>query len=171
MSSSIKLFIGLCNPGKKYEATRHNAGQWFIENLFPNLSYQEKFKGLFAKTTLNDSPAFVLLPQTYMNLSGESVKALIDFYKISVEEMCIVHDEIDLAVGDIRLKKGGGHAGHNGLRSIIECVGSPDFYRLRIGVGRPPQGQDVSDYVLSAPPFDEKNKILESFEKGQKLLS
>lgn len=144
------LVVGLGNPGKKYERNRHNVGFMVVDRLrashgLPDL--REKFSGLFAK---GDALA-VLEPQTFMNLSGDSVQPAAAFLKVEPAKIVVVHDELDLPWKDVRLKVGGGHAGHNGLRSIIGRLGTPEFVRLRVGVGRPPPGWkgDVADYVLA----------------------
>lgn len=145
------LVVGLGNPEKKYARNRHNVGFMVLDSLAPDLGapeWREKWK---ARTTKAGGDVTLLEPQTFMNLSGESVQPAAAFLKKSPGEILVVHDELDLPFGEVRLKVGGGHAGHNGLRSIIECVGSPDFVRLRVGIGRPPPGfrGDVADWVLS----------------------
>lgn len=149
-SEGAPLLVGLGNPGKKYERNRHNVGFVVVESIredkgLPEL--RDKFGGRFAK---GDALA-VLLPQTFMNLSGDSVQPAQAFLKIAPSEIIVVHDELDLPFGRVAVKFGGGHAGHNGLRSIIARLGTPDFVRVRVGVGRPPPGftGDVADYVLS----------------------
>lgn len=150
-TSKIRLMVGLANPGEHYQNTRHNAGAWWIEKLSTHynitLKYDSKFSGYVGK--LND--CFLLVPTTFMNLSGDAVIKIINYYDISVEEILIVHDEIDIPVGALRFKKGGGHAGHNGLRDIIQKLNSQEFHRLRIGVGRPPHQENTANYVLSKP--------------------
>jgi PTH1 family peptidyl-tRNA hydrolase len=139
------LVVGLGNPEKKYAKNRHNVGFMCVDLLASD--WREKWKGFYAKA----GDVTFLKPMTFMNLSGESVQPAAAFSKTAPSEILVVHDELDLPFGDVRLKVGGGHAGHNGLRSIIECLGSPDFVRLRIGIGRPPPGfrGEVADYVLS----------------------
>jgi PTH1 family peptidyl-tRNA hydrolase len=149
---AITTVIFLGNPGAEYEYTRHNAGR-MLAGLFPG-DYQKKFKGLFASVSLilqgDVKKVFFLLPETYMNLSGESAAALLSFYKIQPSECLVVHDEIELPLGTVALKWGGGLGGHNGLRSLKAHLGTADFWRLRIGVGRPPH-RDIAGWVLS--PF------------------
>jgi PTH1 family peptidyl-tRNA hydrolase len=145
----VLLVVGLGNPGKKYEKNRHNVGFMAADearSAFGLPDYKEKFRGVWCK---GDALA-LLKPLTYMNLSGESVQPCAAFLKVAPKDILVLHDELDLAFGDVRLKQGGGHAGHNGLRSMIERLGSPDFVRVRIGIGRPPPGfrGDVADYVL-----------------------
>lgn len=151
------LVVGLGNPGKKYEKNRHNVGFMVVERLarahgLPD--FKEKFSGVWTKGELAADgarrPVALLEPQTYMNLSGDSVQPASAFLKVEPARVIVVHDELDLPWQDVRLKVGGGHAGHNGLRSIIQRLGTPDFVRVRVGVGRPPPGfkGDVADYVL-----------------------
>ena len=153
----MHLIVGLGNPGRKYQKNRHNIGFMVVERLarahgVPEL--KEKFSGLFAKGELSlggkRHPVALLEPQTFMNVSGDSVQPAAAFLKLEPQAIVVVHDELDLAWRDVRLKVSGGHAGHNGLRSIIQRLGSPDFVRVRVGIGRPPPGfrGDVADYVL-----------------------
>jgi PTH1 family peptidyl-tRNA hydrolase len=145
----VLLVVGLGNPGKKYEKNRHNVGFVVADEIRASLGlpdYKEKFSGVFSK---GDDLA-LLKPMTFMNLSGDSVQPCAAFLKVAVKDIVVVHDELDLPFGDVRLKQGGGHAGHNGLRSTMERLGSPDFARVRVGIGRPPPGfrGEVADYVL-----------------------
>ncbi|MDC3955051.1 aminoacyl-tRNA hydrolase [Polyangium jinanense] len=151
------LVVGLGNPGEKYASHRHNVGFMAVEALAARAradAFREKFSGVWARATLGDEPGVLLQPMTYMNESGRSVQPALAFFKIAPKELVVIHDELDLPFGDVRLKFGGGHAGHNGLRSIMSHVGTGDFARVRVGVGRPPPGYrgEVADYVLS--PFD-----------------
>lgn len=144
------LVVGLGNPGKKYEGNRHNLGFMVVDELRHALGlsdYREKFSGAFVK----GDAASILKPLTYMNLSGDSVQPCAAFLKVAPEAIIVAHDEVDLPFGTVRIKFGGGHAGHNGLRSIIQRLGTPDFVRIRAGVGRPPPGYrgEVADYLLS----------------------
>ena len=145
-----RLIVGLGNPGVKYHHTRHNIGWDVFEELIllRDLRWTEKFKGLYTVYQHNEDKIYFLKPQTFMNLSGESVQALMNFFKIPLENILVVHDELDLPFGNIAFKNGGGLAGHNGLKSIAECLGSQEFKRLRMGIGRPVHG-DVSNWVLS----------------------
>jgi PTH1 family peptidyl-tRNA hydrolase len=162
----IKLIVGLGNPGRQYQNTRHNVGFLFLDELLNktggNWSNDAKFHGLTA--TLDKT--LLLKPGTFMNKSGLSVGKLARFYKISPEEILVVHDELDFNPGIVRLKKDGGHGGHNGLRDIIDHLGSKDFYRLRIGIGRPQAGKVVADYVLSAPDKKDWQLIESAFTKS-----
>ena len=157
--SGIRLVVGLGNPGKDYSSTRHNAGFWWVENLasirHAQLKPENKFYGLAGRTTQGGNELWLLEPQTYMNASGRAVAALARFYKITPEEILVVHDELDLPPGEVKLKKGGGHGGHNGLRDIISQLGTTDFWRLRLGIGHPGDKAAVVDYVLNAPRREE----------------
>ncbi len=150
----MHLVVGLGNPGKKYSGNRHNVGFMTADRLREEASlpdWREKFSGVFTRGTSFGDDIVLLKPMTFMNVSGDSVQPAAAFVKVPPARVVVVHDELDLAFGDIRLKQGGGHAGHNGLRSIIERLGTPDFLRVRVGIGRPPPGfrGDVADYVLS----------------------
>jgi peptidyl-tRNA hydrolase, PTH1 family len=155
---TIKLIVGLGNPGKEYESTRHNAGFWFVDEMARRFSADvkrdAKFFGGVGKTNIAGSPVWFLKPSTYMNLSGQAVAALANFYQILPEEILVAHDELDLLPGQTKMKRAGGHAGHNGLRDIQAKMGSPDFWRLRIGIGHPRTlelQQQVADFVLHQP--------------------
>lgn len=148
------LVVGLGNPGKSYEDTRHNVGFAVVDALARAAgadAWREKFSGFVARGRLGSTDLALLKPQTFMNLSGQSVQPAAAFFKVPAVSVLVVHDELDLPFGELRLKQGGGHAGHNGLRSIIERLGTADFGRLRVGIGRPPPGYrgDVASYVLS----------------------
>ena len=147
------LLVGLGNPGREYASHRHNVGFMAIDELARRAkadAFREKFSGEYAKGELLDEPLILLKPMTYMNESGRSVQAAMTFFKVPPKGVLVLHDELDLPFGDVRLKMGGGHAGHNGLRSIMAVAG-PDFGRLRLGIGRPPPGfrGEIADYVLS----------------------
>ena len=171
---SIKLVVGLGNPGKKYESTRHNAGFRLIERLAAqhrlSLRKEPRFHGLVAKFDTASGHAWLLLPQTWMNESGSAVGALARFHRIAADEMLVAHDELDLPPGGVKIKQGGGHAGHNGLRDIIENLGTPDFWRLRIGIGHPrdlaASEQEVVDYVLHAPRKEEYALVDAAIDRG-----
>lgn len=159
----IRLFVGLGNPGSEYEDTRHNAGFWYIDDLARKLGVHlqpdRAYHGLVARANTPQGPVWLLQPQTYMNLSGKSVSALARFFKINPDEVLVVHDELDLPPGQIKLKKGGGHGGHNGLRDIHAQLGTPDYWRLRLGIGHPGVKHEVSGYVLRKPPQAERDAI------------
>ena len=164
MSQNIKLIVGLGNPGQQYAETRHNVGVWFVEQLLEHspttLKPENKFKGLVGKISLHGHECFLLIPTTFMNLSGEAVGALAKFYKILPQEILVAHDELDLPPGEARIKQGGGHGGHNGLKSIFSHLsGNRDFLRLRIGIGHPGESRLVSDYVLKRPSKHDEQLI------------
>lgn len=174
MPSPIQLIVGLANPGKKYAETRHNAGEWFVDELIretkTSLRSEVKFHGLYGQVTLHGHPCHLLIPTTYMNLSGQAVQACMKFYKIPPETVLIAHDEIDLPPGIIRLKFDGGNGGHNGLKDIISHLHTKQFYRLRIGVGRPNNSDDVVDYVLDKPSKADRHHIDDAILKAQTIL-
>jgi PTH1 family peptidyl-tRNA hydrolase len=169
--ASIRLVAGLGNPGREYEATRHNAGFWFVDalaaSLGAGLSAESRFHGQVAKAA---GDVRLVKPMTFMNLSGRAVAALARFFAIAPAEILVVHDELDLLPGEAKLKLGGGTAGHNGLRDIAAQLGTPEFWRLRLGIGHPrdseiPQ-QDVADYVLRPPRRDERAALDLAIEKA-----
>ena len=160
----IRLIVGLGNPGSEYEHTRHNAGFWWVDaaarKLGASLHADRTYHGLVARINrADDGPLWLLEPQTFMNLSGKSVAALARFYKIAPQEILVVHDEIDLPPGQAKVKLGGGAAGHNGLKDILAQLGSPEFWRLRIGVGHPGVKSEVVDWVLRKPSPDDRDVI------------
>ncbi len=159
----IRLLVGLGNPGPEYEATRHNAGFWWLDavarKLGTSLSPQRSYFGLAARAGAAHGAVWLLQPMTYMNLSGKSVAALARFYKIEPQDILVAHDELDLLPGQVKLKFGGGHAGHNGLRDIHAQLGSPDYWRLRLGIGHPGVKAEVVDYVLRKPAPEQRELI------------
>lgn len=164
MNTEIRLIVGLGNPGQQYERTRHNAGAWYVERLAQHcgttLSLDTKYKGKVGTATLDGNPVKLLIPETFMNLSGQSVAPLANFFKIPPESILVAHDELDIAPGTVRLKQGGGHGGHNGLRDIIAALGNnKNFCRLRIGIGHPGQASQVSNFVLGKAPTKEQDFI------------
>ena len=166
----VKLLVGLGNPGPEYEQTRHNAGFWWVDaaarRLGAHLAADRASFGLLARVNRPEGPLWLLQPQTYMNLSGKSVAALARFYKIAPQEILVVHDELDLQPGQMRLKLGGSHAGHNGLRDIHAQLGSADYWRLRLGIGHPGVKAEVANYVLRKPPAAEREAIERSVEES-----
>ena len=174
LTVEIKAIVGLGNPGSKYTETRHNAGFWFIEELAASkavhFSPEKKFHGDVAKLVTAHNNVWLLKPSTFMNGSGLSVKSLMSFYRIAPENLLVVHDEIDLPAGEIKLKKGGGHGGHNGLRDIINQLGDKSFLRLRVGVGHPGSKDQVVDYVLRNPSKDDHIAIDVSISSGLKMM-
>ena len=159
----IRLLVGLGNPGPEYENTRHNAGFWFIDavarELRANLAPERSYFGLTARVNLREGPIWLLEPMTFMNLSGKSVAALARFFKISPGEILVAHDELDLLPGQVKMKLGGSHAGHNGLKDIQAQLGSADFWRLRLGIGHPGVKAEVVNYVLRKPPGEQRDEI------------
>jgi PTH1 family peptidyl-tRNA hydrolase len=171
MSEPIKLIVGLGNPGREYEATRHNAGFWWVDELArtqgANFKTDNKFHGLVARATVHGHETHLLKPQTFMNVSGRAVVALALFYKILPDQILVVHDELDLPPGSAKLKLGGGHGGHNGLKDIIAHLGTKEFWRLRIGIGHPGERDQVVNYVLNAPRKEEQGLIEEAMQHAQ----
>jgi len=166
--SEIRLVVGLGNVGRQYERTRHNAGFWFVDALAreagARFSGESKFFGDVARCTLAGRALWLLKPSTYMNRSGRAVAALTNFYRIGIDEVLVAHDDLDLPAGTAKLKCGGGNAGQNGLRDIQAQCGSPDFWRLRIGIDHPRElgiAQPVADYVLH-PPTPEQQTLIEA---------
>ncbi len=155
---SIKLIVGLGNPGNEYKDTRHNTGFWFVDKISEqfgiSLSHDKKFHGDVGRGTIFGQDVRLLKPDTFMNRSGLAVAPLAKFYNIAPNEILIAHDELDIAPGSIRLKTGGGHGGHNGLKDIVPHIGA-DFHRLRIGIGHPGHASKVSGWVLSKPSSDD----------------
>lgn len=169
MKDNIRLIVGLGNPGSEYEHTRHNAGAWLLAEIARQhgvqLKPEKKFHGISGKANIKGQDVFLLFPTTFMNLSGQAVQALANFYKISVNEILVLHDELDLPAGVARFKKGGGHGGQNGLRDIISKMGNnKDFYRCRIGIGHPGDKNKVTGHVLGKPNKDELNKIMSAID-------
>jgi len=166
----MRLVVGLGNPGPEYAATRHNAGYWFVERLASQagvgLRGESRFHGSVGRLPAGGEDCWLLLPQTFMNASGRSVGAFARFYRIAPEDLMVVHDELDLPPGTPRLKKGGGVAGHNGLKDIAAHLGSRDFWRLRLGIGHPGDRATVVDYVLHPPRGEEQALIDEAIERS-----
>jgi PTH1 family peptidyl-tRNA hydrolase len=155
VSANFKLLVGLGNPTAQYEKTRHNAGYWFLDQVAASyrlaFRLEPRFHGHTAKLELDGEAVLLLKPATYMNLSGQAAGALAKYFKIEPPEILVAHDDLDLAPGVVRLKRGGGHGGHNGLRDLMAHLGSVDFYRLRFGIGHPGDRAEVLSYVLGAP--------------------
>ena len=170
----IKLFVGLGNPGPEYEATRHNAGFWWIDalarELKTSLNMDKGYHGMLARTTVHGQTVWLLQPQTFMNLSGKSVGALARFFKIAPSDILVAHDELDIAPGQVKLKFGGSHAGHNGLRDIHAQLGSGDYWRLRLGVGHPGDKAEVVNWVLKKPSLDHRIAIDQCIDRSLKAL-
>lgn len=172
---ALQLIVGLGNPGGQYESTRHNAGFWYVDAVAAKyggrFSTESKFKGESAKVMIDGQAVWLLKPMTYMNRSGDAVRALKEFYKIPLESILVVHDELDLLPGTARLKKSGGHGGHNGLRSIIANCGGADFFRLRLGIGHPGDRNQVSNFVLHKASQEEQKRIDESIDASMDVLA
>lgn len=172
--NTVSLVVGLGNPGPQYQGTRHNAGFWFLDALMQRypcaLRPESKFKGQVCRITIERQELWLLRPDTFMNLSGQSVGALAGFFKIPADQILIAHDELDLAPGTARLKRGGGHGGHNGLRSMVEHLGSREFLRLRVGIGHPGHRDQVHDYVLSKPSAEDRDEIQDAINKTVEVM-
>lgn len=174
MMSDIKLLVGLGNPGDKYAATRHNAGFWWIDAVAAQtnsqLSPDAKFFGVAGKLN-SKADTWLLKPTTFMNASGKAAAALANYYKIMPAQILVIHDELDLPAGTIKLKTGGGHGGHNGLKDIEAALGTKDFWRLRLGIGHPGDRNEVINYVLKAPTKDEQAAIDKCIDESTKLIN
>jgi PTH1 family peptidyl-tRNA hydrolase len=170
----ISMMVGLGNPGPEYEQTRHNAGFWWADavarQIKANWVVDKNHQALVARTAVNGQTLWLLKPQTFMNLSGRSVAGLARFYKIEPAAILVAHDELDIAAGEAKLKFGGGHAGHNGLRDIHAQLGSGDYWRLRLGIGRPSERADVLNWVLKKPPLDQRIAVEQAVERGLTAL-
>jgi PTH1 family peptidyl-tRNA hydrolase len=172
----IRLVVGLGNPGKEYERTRHNAGFWVVERFASSkgiaLRKDGKFKALVGQIqgTSPAGAAWLLLPQIFMNASGQPVQMLAGFFRIKPEEILVIHDELDFPPGVAKLKQGGGIAGHNGLKDISQRLATHEYWRLRLGVGKPPAGREGADYVLEKPPAEERAAIDSVIEKALEVL-
>ena len=170
----ISMMVGLGNPGAEYEQTRHNAGFWWADavarQIKANWVIDKNHQALVARTAVNGQTLWLLKPQTFMNLSGRSVAGLARFYKIEPAAILVAHDELDIAAGEAKLKFGGGHAGHNGLRDIHAQLGSGDYWRLRLGIGRPGERADVLNWVLKKPPLEQRIAVEQAVERGLTAL-
>jgi len=171
----IELIVGLANPGREYQDTRHNAGAWFVEALAQEIDahfrLETKLKARLSQVQAEHGALRLAIPTVYMNESGQSLAAILRFYKINAENTLIVHDDIDLPPGSARLKFAGGEGGHNGLRSIVNSIGSKNFYRLRIGVGHPGTSKQVVNYVLKRPTKYEQQLIDDSIHQALAIMS
>ncbi len=165
----MKCFVGLGNPGRQYEQTRHNIGFMVIDELSRLFNIpldQSKHKGLYGIGFYKGEKVLLLKPLTYMNLSGESIRAVIDYYQIDIEDLVVIYDDLDLPAGKIRLRQKGSAGGHNGIKSTIAHLGTQEFNRVRLGINRPPHGMKVPDYVLGRFSQDEQPDIIEAVKKG-----
>ncbi len=172
---TIKLIVGLGNPGAQYAQTRHNAGEWFVRTIADKFggrfALDNKYKGDVATATIAGESVRLLVPHTFMNLSGHAVAPLANFFRIAPEEILVAHDELDIPPGTLKLKIGGGNGGHNGLKDIQACLGNnPNFYRLRIGIGHPGAAPLVSGWVLSKAPSSEQQKIDAAIDDAVKCV-
>ena len=175
---SIRLIVGLGNPGPEYEQTRHNAGFWLVDNLantLPgcHLQRESRFNAMVAKTSISGKDVWLLEPLTFMNRSGQSVGGLARFFKVAPDEILVVHDELDLPPGAAKLKKGGSSGGHNGLKDITAALGTQDYWRLRLGIGHPRSlnlQQGVADFVLHRPRREEQALIEEAIDKALRII-
>lgn len=171
--NGIRLFVGLGNPGAQYEDTRHNAGFWWIDQICAQTSSKTSLEAKFFGHSgrLNgQADTWLLKPTTFMNASGRAVAALARFYKIAPEAVLVIHDELDLPPGTARLKQGGGHGGHNGLKDIAAQLGSNNFWRLRLGIGHPGERSEVVNYVLHAPMREEMQQIESAMDASTLVL-
>lgn len=178
MKPSIRLIIGLGNPGPEYETTRHNAGYWLVDHLADDLHasfiLEKAFFAWVAKARVDGEAVILAKPSTFMNRSGQAAGALMRFYKFVPEQVLVLHDELDLMPGQVKLKQGGGHAGHNGLRDIQSVFSSPNFWRMRIGIGHPRTlglAQQVAPFVLAPPRRDELVEIEKTIERSRVVMT
>jgi PTH1 family peptidyl-tRNA hydrolase len=171
--SRLKIIAGLGNPGEEYSRTRHNIGFWVMETLAERWSFSWKkgrFNSLLAKGKYKDFECLLVEPQTFMNRSGEAITPLLDFYRVSLEDLIVFHDDLDLPLGRLKIKSGGGDGGHRGIRSLMESLSSGEFIRFRLGIGRPPQRVDPVEYVLRPWENEEKKELPEVIQKGIEAL-
>lgn len=171
----IKLVAGLGNPGPEYSKTRHNAGVWFVEELAQrnniSLRPEKKYSGLYGKGLIGNELVHLLIPTTFMNLSGQAVAPLANFFRINVDNILIAHDELDMLPGSVKIKQGGGHGGHNGLKDIIaRMANNRDFYRLRIGIGHPGHRDKVTGHVLGKAPKNEQSLIEQAIDEATRCF-
>jgi len=174
LPEGIRLIVGLGNPGSEYENTRHNAGFWFVDKLASEyrelFRLEKKFFGEVCKITISGQSCWLLKPATFMNRSGQSLSAMTSYYKIEPQNILVAHDELDHDAGSTRIKLGGGHAGHNGLRDIISAIGTKDFYRLRLGIGHPGNKKQVVNYVLGQPSRDDRDKVDQAIDESISIM-
>ena len=172
--AAISLIIGLGNPGSGYQATRHNAGFWFLDVLarrWPmDLRVENRFRGALADLRIDNHRVRVLRPETFMNESGSPVASVANYFDFAPEKILVVHDDLDLPPGTVRVKRGGGHGGHNGLRDIFSKLGSREFVRLRIGIGHPGNANEVTNYVLQKPSAADRNAIFDAIDRAVERL-
>ncbi len=173
MAEPIRLVVGLGNPGSKYDKTRHNAGFWLVDELARRhggqFAAEKRFSGEACRITVGTDSVWLLKPMTFMNRSGLAARQLADFYRIPVGQVLVAHDELDIPVGDVRLKQGGGHGGHNGLRDLHQHL-TADYWRLRLGIAHPGDRNQVVDYVLTQPSRDDEILIMQAISKAADLM-
>jgi len=174
MASHLTIIAGLGNPEDRYAQTLHNAGFWFVDELARRnntpFRYEKRFDADVCKIEISGEDVWLMKPQNYMNLSGGPVRSMLDYYRLTTNELLVAHDEIDLPPGTVRLKKGGGHGGHNGLRDVMQHCGK-DFMRLRLGVGHPGEKDKVTDYVLKRASGDAEAAILRNVDEAADVMS
>jgi PTH1 family peptidyl-tRNA hydrolase len=174
MSAAVSLIAGLGNPGSKHDRTLHNAGFWFVDAVAREFGgdfrYEKKFDAEICRSRIRGEDVWLIKPQSYMNLSGGPVRGVLDYYRLDVRQLLVAHDEIDLPPGTIRLKQGGGHGGHNGIRDVMQHCGA-DFMRLRIGVGHPGEKSRVTSYVLKPGSKEVERAIEETIDDGVRVMS
>lgn len=172
--SALKLVVGLGNPGPRYTDTRHNVGFWLVDELAEKyhgrFRSEAKFGGEACRIRVNGQELWLLKPMTFMNRSGYAVARLVGFYKIPLSALLVVHDDLDLPPGTVRLKRGGGHGGHNGLRDLVSQLGGNEFFRLRLGIGHPGDSREVTDYVLRRAPREQEQAIEQAIEAAVKAF-
>lgn len=172
--ADLWLIAGLGNPGAKYDRTRHNAGFWFLARLAERgrleLRPEKKLHGRAVRAALDSADMLLLAPETFMNDSGRALRAAVDFYRVDPERVLVVYDELDLPPGTARFKRGGGHGGHNGLRSIFNHLGTPEFWRLRLGIGHPGHAAMVTPWVLGRPSAEDEVAIVDSIDRALAVL-
>ena len=175
MASGIRLIVGLGNPGPRYVDTRHNAGCWFVEELagryHGDWREEARFKSRICEININSHKTWLLSPTTFMNHSGEAISTFARYYRITVDQILMAHDELDLLPGRVKLKQGGGAAGHNGLRDTTQQLGSPDYLRLRLGIGHPGRQSEVVNFVLKRPPEAEMTLIKSALDHAADHIS
>lgn len=175
MAVAIRLIVGLGNPGRHYDATRHNVGFWFVDRLAHGAGApfraERKFHGDIARVALGGIDCRLLKPTTFMNRSGQAIAALADFYRIDPEAILVVHDELDLAPGVARLKRGGGHGGHNGLRDTVAQLDTQQFARLRIGIGHPGERSQVTPFVLGRPDAAQQVALCAALDESERVVT
>lgn len=173
MTTHLTMIVGLGNPEERYERTLHNAGFWFVDELARRsrvpFKYEKRFDADICKIDVGGNDVWLVKPQSYMNRSGGPVRSMLDYYRLSADQLLVAHDEIDLPPGTVRLKQGGGHGGHNGMRDVIRHCG-PDFLRLRLGVGHPGQKDQVTGYVLKKASKDIEAEIMKNVDEAADVL-